>query len=115
MDFCARCLRTGFEVLMDTGATFLHRVGQGDIFFLGKYLSPISAPFRHYYQVRNIVLSGQRRGSSKRKVLLELLRRFVVICASCLYDGAIVARWRYAFRGLGHGLRGIGGPLTSQK
>lgn len=113
MDFCARCLRNGFEVIMDTSATFRHRVGQGDITFLGQYLFPISAPFRHYFQIRNIILSGRRRGVSRTKVALEVFRRFAVISASCLYAGEFAARSKYALRGVIDGIRGRGGPLSA--
>jgi rhamnosyltransferase len=113
MDFCARCVRKGLEVVMDQEATFIHQVGQGDITFLGRYLFPISAPFRHYFQIRNIILSGKRQGSPRLRVGLVVMRRCVVIAASCVYGGAPLRRWVYAVQGLRDGLRGIGGPLLS--
>ncbi len=114
VDFCLRCHRHGLLVAIDPSAPFPHLIGHGLVTVLGHAVSPISSPFRHYYQVRNIILSARRRGASWFEATREVTKRFVVIGIVGFSAGGILARYGFALRGLSDGLRGRGGQMPRQ-
>jgi rhamnosyltransferase len=114
VDFCYRCRNAGLLVAMDTSAPFPHRIGHGLVTLLGKPITPVSSPFRHYYQVRNIILSARRRGASWFEATNEVVKRFIVIGIVGLAAGEFWKRYRYALWGLRDGVRNQGGPLPQR-
>ena len=113
VDFCFRCHKRGMLVALDPSAPFPHVIGHGLVTILGYPVSPISSPFRHYYQVRNILLSAQRRGAPWFAAIWELAKRFAVIGVVGLSAGRVVNRYQFALRGLRDGLRNQGGKMPS--
>jgi rhamnosyltransferase len=111
VDFCLRCHRHGLLVAIDPSAPFPHQIGHGLVTLFGHPVSPISSPFRHYYQVRNIILSARRRGASWIEAFRELAKRFAVIGIVGFSAGGVFARYGYAFRGLRDALGGRGGRM----
>jgi rhamnosyltransferase len=113
VDFCLRCRNAGLLVAIDRKAPFTHQIGNGLLVIAGRAVTPISSPFRHYYQVRNIILSSKRRGASRGEALKEVLKRFLVVGAIGLTKGAAFSRYGFALKGLFDGLRDRGGPMPS--
>jgi len=111
MDFCYRLRRAGMLVVYDSEAIFSHAVGHGDVILFGKYITPVSAPFRHYFQVRNSILSYKRAGFGLFDLLKEISKRIAMVLLQALVVGALMVRCRYAWRGIVDGLRGVGGGL----
>lgn len=108
-DFCWQCHKHGLATLIHEESTFVHIVGKGDVRLFGKIICPISAPFRGYYQVRNTLLSSSRGGAPVLWTIKELIKRFIVVSLNGIYDGNLIKRWAFAFRGLIHGISGVGG------
>ena len=54
-DFCARIIRNGYGIIMDSDATILHEIGHAKQIFWGNrsYVLYNHSPFRDYYIVRN--------------------------------------------------------------
>lgn len=110
-DFCKRCWRKSLAVFIDTRLKYTHRVGVGDVKFFGKAIMPVSAPFRGYYQTRNILLSGFRGGDScfsiSRKLAFKLIKIFIV----AVFSGNALLRINFALRGVFDGIKGRSGSL----
>lgn len=111
MDFCFRARRAGLLVVIDAQAPFPHSVGCGNIILCGKYITPVSAPFRHYFQIRNSILSFRRTGYSFRGLVFEISKRVAMVALQSLLKGSLPDRCRYACRGFFDGIRGIGGNI----
>jgi rhamnosyltransferase len=112
-DFCLRCRNAGLMVAIDRLAPFYHQIGNGLVMIAGRAITPISSPFRHYYQVRNILLSAERRGASRREAATEVLKRFAIVGVISIKAGASLSRYRFAWRGLVDGLNRRGGQLPT--
>ena len=112
VDFCYRCRSHGYIVAIDPTAPFPHAIGHGMVKVLGYPLTPVSSPFRHYYQVRNILLSARRRGVSWLAAALEVAKRLVIVGILGIKAGSFMTRYRYALRGLMHGLQDRAGSLA---
>lgn len=110
-DFCWRAKRAGYLVLIDESVSFVHRVGKGDVRLFGRYLCPLSQPFRGYYQVRNTILSARRGGAPLSWAVGEVIKRFIVVVLNGLADRNLFARLGYALKGLAHGLSNTAGRL----
>ncbi len=110
-DFCIRCGLKDLPVYIDTLATFTHRVGLGDVIVGRKYLCPIASPFRNYYQVRNIILSGARSETSVWSTIKLVLIRYLSCILTSIYAGKGLQRLWYTLRGTVDGIRGRGGKL----
>lgn len=111
-DFCFRCHRAGLLVAMNPKAPFLHKIGEGLVTILGYYVSPVSSPFRHYFQVRNLILSARRKGATWLEAAIEILKRFVMIGIVGLFAGQLFKRYWFALRGLIDGYRNRSGPMA---
>lgn len=112
VDFCFRCRNAGLLVAIDPESPFPHKIGHGLVSVLGYAISPISSPFRHYYQARNIVLSARRRGASLVDMVMELIKRFVVIGVVGVASGQLLKRYRFAFLGMWDGFWNRGGRIS---
>jgi rhamnosyltransferase len=112
VDFCYRCRSRGLVVAIDPTAPFPHEIGHGMVSVLGYPLTPISSPFRHYYQTRNIVLSARRRGVSWFAAAMEVAKRLVIIGVLGIKAGSLLSRYAYALRGVAHGLLNRGGSMV---
>ena len=111
VDFCRRCRLAGRPILIDPKLAFPHRIGDGDVRFRGRALVPASAPFRCYFQVRNILLSARRGGVPWPYAAKVTYHRFGVAVLAGLQIGKFRERLRWSFLGLRDGLRGRGGGL----
>jgi rhamnosyltransferase len=114
-DFCLRCWRSDLPVFVDTRASFLHRVGEGDVVIGERPLFPICSPFRHYYQMRNMLLSNARAYLPLHVSLKALAVRAAIVAIVALYAGDVFGRLRFAWRGLIDGIKGRGGRLTERR
>jgi rhamnosyltransferase len=109
MDFCLRCWLHNLPVFIDTRASFLHRVGLGDVTILKRPLFPIASPFRHYYQARNRILSDTRAQVSTVKTIVMTAQRVVVVFIIGIYAGQLFKRLKYTLNGIVDGIMGRGG------
>ncbi|MDD8924502.1 hypothetical protein LAY50_00010 [Escherichia coli] len=110
-DFSRRCIKKNKIVAMDLNAKFIQRIGEGSITFLGKHITPISAPFRHYYQARNILLSAKRCGDGIIYALPYLVKRFIMINLQGVYGHNLITRYKFYLLGILHGINNRSGKL----
>jgi len=115
VDFCCRCSKAGLIVAMDPLASFPHIIGEGYLKLLSRGIGPISSPFRHYYQTRNILLSSFRGGVHPFRAMVEVGKRLVVIVVTGFVAGNLLKRLSYAVSGLIDGVFGRGGPMASKE
>jgi rhamnosyltransferase len=113
-DFCVRCWQQHLPVFIDTRATFLHRVGLGDVYIGNKLLIPIAIPFRHYYLMRNMILSGTRANSRLLNIVKDTVVRIAVVFVIGIYTRSLFKRLKYAARGITDGIRGKSGRLKKE-
>jgi rhamnosyltransferase len=111
-DFCSRCWRYDLPVFVDKRATFVHRIGLGDVTILNKPLFPIASPFRHYYQTRNIILSHTRAGLPFFTTVRAIALKVIVVSVIGIYAGGLIQRLRNALLGIMDGIKGRGGRRT---
>lgn len=111
MDFSMRCWDNNLPVYIDKNATFKHEVGIGDVVIFKKYLFPYGSAYRHYYQIRNHILSLKRNGKSFFLIIKEILSRTIIVLIISIFVGDFVERFKYLFKGIYDGLRGITGKL----
>lgn len=108
-DFSFRCTSKGYFNLVSKVVFFEHVIGESRRSFLGRMYS-ISAPVRNYYQARNLILVG-KKNCWFVFVIKTILRRFVQVCLSGLYERNLKLRMAYYFKGVYHGLIGRSGPI----
>jgi rhamnosyltransferase len=109
LDFCLRCWLHDLPVFVDTRASFVHRVGLGDVIILKRPLFPIASPFRHYYQTRNRILSDTRAHVSMLKTFVMTAQRVVIVAVIGIYAGELFKRLKYTLCGIVDGIMGRGG------
>ncbi len=107
-NFCFRCRANGLKIFVDREAPFLHEVGLGNISFLNMTF-PYSTADRHYYQIRNRILSSKNLQGSKILLIKELIFRIGVIAIIGLKKGDFFERMKYVRRGLWDGKRSVVG------
>ena len=112
MDFSMRCWENNLSIYVDKNAKFIHEVGVGDVIFFKKRLFPISDPYRHYYQIRNLILSLSRNNKKGWFFFKEVLIRTVVVFVISIYVGNFFERLRYLTKGMRDGFKGVSGKLT---
>jgi|GEM_PF-2440602 len=110
-DFCNRCWQQNLPVFVDKRATFWHRVGLGDVYFGNKPLFPIATPFRHYYQMRNMILSHTRANVSPFTIVKDIVLRITVVFVIGIYTCSLFQRLKFTVRGIIDGIQGKGGRL----
>lgn len=111
VDLCHRLKNKGYQIIIDTSVPFVHKIGNGDLVLFGKYISPISSPFRHYYQIRNSIISTKRSGIALAGCFFEITKRFAVVMLSGLKAGSLTERLKYCLMGLYDGLRNRAGQM----
>ncbi|OJX31735.1 MAG: rhamnosyltransferase [Burkholderiales bacterium 68-12] len=111
IEWCLRARALGYRVLGSCAALLEHTLGDRVIRVWGKEIS-LHAPWRHYYQARNLVLvlrsSPMGRGA-KIHMALRQLKRFLV------FSTLVPGRWAYFrmwVKGCVHGWQGRTGPLV---
>jgi rhamnosyltransferase len=107
-----RMQRRGQASYVDTTTPFRHRVGTGRLVTAFGRQAPVSAPFRNYYQTRNLILLGHSGALSWGAVCGSLCKRVGVILLSAVMDGHPLDRLRFTLKGIVHGIRGRGGQLA---
>jgi rhamnosyltransferase len=112
VEFCTRARNANLNVFIDTNLKFPHRIGDGDLTLFGKTIAPISSPFRHYYQVRNIILTGKRNNLPLHKSILSLCRRFIALALISLKHGGFRNRMKFYLKGLKDGISGNTGQMN---
>lgn len=110
-DFCLRCWLNDLPVYIDKMAPFLHRVGLGDVLVGNKPLFPIATPFRHYYQMRNIILSGIRAKVPVITLCKQVLLKLTVTAIVGVYAGGLIQRLKFTIKGMNDGFMNHGGKL----
>jgi rhamnosyltransferase len=110
-----RMQRSGQASYVDTRTPFRHRVGTGRLVSAFGMQSPVSAPFRNYYQTRNLILLGRSGVLPWGAVCARLCNRLGAILLSAARHGQPWDRVRFTAKGLLHGVRGRGGQLASPR
>src|SRR5262249_15342683 len=110
-DFCVRCWQAGKVVLIDKNLRFPHRIGNGDV-GIANLQMPVSSPFRHYYQVRNLILSSRRNRVGIFETVTSTFRKLVKIVVLGFLAGDLRARIGYSLSGIRDGALGRGGRMT---
>jgi len=115
LDFCLRCWLHNLPVFIDTRASFLHRVGLGDVMIRNRPLFPIATPFRHYYQTRNRILSDTRAQVPLFKTIAMTAQRVVIAIVIGIYAGQLCKRLKYCLYGIVDGVMGRGGRISNAR
>lgn len=111
VEWCLRARDRGFRIYGVCGAHLEHRLGDQVAWVLGREV-PLHAPWRHYYQSRNVVLMLRSTGAdapTKFHHAVQQLKRLVV------FSVFVPGRWKYFrmwMKGLLHGLLGRQGRLV---
>jgi len=110
IEWSARARTMGWKILGVCGATMNHRLGSDVIRLLGKDVA-LHHPWRHYYQVRNLILMVKGiRGQWGMK--LYHCSRFLF--RQCLFSTLVPGRFAYlsmSLKGLIHGVMGRTGKF----
>ncbi|MDD2608598.1 MAG: glycosyltransferase family 2 protein [Giesbergeria sp.] len=110
IEWCLRARNHGYPILGACGALLEHSLGNRVLRVLGQEVS-LHAPWRHYYQARNFILTLHSRQTSlawKANMVLRQLKRFVV------FSTLVPGRWQYFkmwLRGGWDACQGRSGPL----
>lgn len=111
IEWCLRARALGYRVVGSCAALLEHTLGDRVIRVLGKEIS-LHAPWRHYYQARNLVLilrSSPMGRWAKTHMVLRQIKRFFV------FSTLVPGRWAYFrmwVKGCVHGWQGRTGPLV---
>jgi rhamnosyltransferase len=113
MDFSLRCWKNNLPVYIARNATFTHDIGIGDVVIFKKRLFPYSDEYRHYYQVRNLILSFKFNNIGRFKTLIRVMERIVIVFVIGVYAGGFNKRMYFLFKGIYHGYAGVSGKLNT--
>jgi rhamnosyltransferase len=111
VEWCLRARDRGFKIYGVCGADLEHRLGDQVAWVLGREV-PLHAPWRHYYQSRNVVLMlRSTRVDFPNKVhhAVQQLKRLVVFSVFVPGRGKYFKMW---MKGLLHGVLGRRGRLV---
>ncbi|MDB5014031.1 MAG: WbwY [Daejeonella sp.] len=111
MDFSMRCWNNGLPVYIELNAKFEHNIGIGDVMIFGHYLFPIGDDYRHYYQVRNMIISYSYNDKSVWLIYKDIVVRSLVVLAISVYAGGFVKRYGFLLKGIKDGFKGVTGKL----
>lgn len=112
IDFATRCLKENLPVYIHKKATFVHSVGLGDVKIFNKTLFPIANEYRHYYQIRNMILCCKINSLGIKPILIGTARRIIIVFIIGLYAGSFRKRMFFLFKGIFHGIKGVKGKLV---
>lgn len=113
-DFCTKLRKVGRSLVLLSKPGLTHRVGNSRVFnLLGKSLVIYNhAPFRLYYQMRNVFFFAKKHFVFDPVLCVYLLLDvFRLPFKALLFEGQKKARAVYLAAGLFDGLRGRGGRL----
>ncbi|MDN3587280.1 hypothetical protein QWY86_11415 [Pedobacter aquatilis] len=114
MDFSMRCWKVAKPVFVNIEAKFTHNVGNGDVKVFGRFLFPIGDPYRHYYQVRNMILSYKKNGVRNLYIFTGIIVRTIVVMIISIYSGETLSRLGFLWRGISDGFSGVKGKMSSK-
>lgn len=80
-EWCFRAKNNGMRVLISSGVSMIHNMGDGAVNWFGRFKPVHRSPLRHYYIVRNhfyLVVHGPAPAIWRCQEFLKLLRRMVV-------------------------------------
>lgn len=112
VEWCLRARKLGYKIFGVCAANLEHHLGDQVIKIFGREI-PLHAPWRHYYQARNLVLTLCAKNVEKTSRLhhiLQQLKRFV------LFSTCVPGRIRYLkmwLLGLLHGLMRVNGRVVA--
>lgn len=109
IDFSIRCNQAQLPVYLNTKAIFIHKVGIGDFSFFGKTLFPIPDAYRHYYQIRNLILCSRYNNIGIFRPIYLTIERLIIIFFIGIYKRDFIKRFNYALKGVIDGLKGVTG------
>ena len=113
-DFCTRLRKAGLAVVLLNKVRLLHKVGNSrKIELLGRSVVVYNhAPFRLYYQMRNVWFFAKKHFSYDLALCLYLLLDCIRLpVKALLFEDRKVDRLRYLLLGLFDGIRGRAGRL----
>ena len=113
LDFSLRCWKNNLSVYIAKNATFTHNIGIGDVVIFKNFLFPYSDEYRHYYQVRNLILSFKFNNIGSFKTLISVMQRIIIVLLIGVYAGGFSNRMYFLFKGIYHGYRGVSGKLNT--
>lgn len=111
VEWCLRARDHGFKVYGVCGASLEHRLGDQVAWVLGREV-PLHAPWRHYYQSRNVVLmlrSSHVNLPTKLHHAMHQLKRLVVFSVFVPGRSTYFKMW---MKGLLHGVMGKRGRVV---
>ncbi|EPA8654107.1 hypothetical protein ACQ7RL_003599 [Photobacterium damselae] len=112
-DYSLRARDHSYLVVINKKYRFKHNIGNGSRSFFGIYITPNSTPFRHYYQIRNSLMSHKRRGVNKKEYLKTIIRRLFSLFINCIFEPrSTIKRVKYFCLGLYHFYLGKMGKLN---
>lgn len=111
VEWCLRAQDHGFKIYGVCGARLDHRLGDRVAWVLGREV-PLHAPWRHYYQSRNVVLMLRSTHADFPTKLHHALQQFKRLVVFSLF---VPGRWKYFkmwMKGILHGVMGKRGRVV---
>lgn len=105
VEWCLRARALGYRILGVCAARLEHRLGDKVTTIAGREV-PVHAPWRHYYQARNLILmlsSISLEPAMRRRLIWQQFKRFIVFSVLAPGRFSYLRMW---LLGLWHGLRG---------
>lgn len=109
-EWCWRAINQGFKICISNNILMEHVIGidRGRVFNV-EYI--ISAPIRHYYQFRNILLLLPRTYVPRKWKIKKTLEIFLLPIIFCLKGPDRKKRLKYMMYGVLDGIRGLAGKI----
>lgn len=110
IEWCLRARALGYSILGVCAARLEHRLGDNVAIIAGREV-PVHAPWRHYYQARNLILmlsSVSLEPAMRRRLVWQQVKRFIVFSTLAPRRFSYLRMW---LLGLWHGLRGRTGAF----
>ena len=109
-EFCLRVSSNNLLIIVDSLFHFDHPIGTSTISLPFNSTQPVSSPFRHYYQIRNLFFFPWLSFTGLCRFPYELFKRFCIIILITIYTRD-PSRFIYTLRGLFHGIFLKGGKM----
>ncbi len=107
-EWCFRARAAGWGCFAARGARMTHRIGDRSLRIAGRARA-VHAPFRMYYQIRNLLLLARRPATPSGWIRRQLPRYLARSLVLSLAEPPRGARFRAVLCGIGHGLAGLSG------
>ncbi|MES2999422.1 MAG: hypothetical protein V4787_01915 [Pseudomonadota bacterium] len=114
VEWSSRARARGYATAVATGCAMTHAIGEKMIPLAGRQLA-VHKPQRSYLQLRNHLLLWRNSAIPRLWLLSDLIQTVGKLLALLTLAPDRVERSRWIFRGLVHGLRGIGGAAQLGK